>query len=96
MERPPDTQLARIEKKLDAIISAAGPQRWLSVAQAAARVGYSQKSIRRAIDAGELQPYRPRSCRGVIRLDIRQLDSWVQSGTVTPRTGRGLRKRSPA
>ena len=93
MQQPAD-QLARIEEKLDRIIAAAGPQRWLSVAQAADRIGASQKTIRRAIAAGELRAYRPRSCRGVIRLDIRQVDAWIQAGTLTPRSGRGFNLRS--
>ena len=79
--------LERLDKITAMLASGTPEQRWLTVEQAAAYSGLSEKSIRRLLSSGRLTPHRP--CRGRVLIDRRQLDGAITSATTTPRRGRG-------
>ena len=62
-------------------------QRFVTIADAAIRVGVSEDSIRRLISTGKLTALRP--IKGRIVLDVNQLDAHVLSSDSRPRKGRG-------
>lgn len=71
------TDLAAISDKLDQLLARCEPveRRYLPVAAAAAYAGCIEKTIRRALNANELQPLRP--CRGRVVVDKRAIDAWL-------------------
>ncbi|MBN2475659.1 MAG: excisionase family DNA-binding protein [Pirellulales bacterium] len=68
--------------------AAAPPQRYLTVAGAAAYTGLSPDSIRALIEQGRLTALRP--VRGRILVDRDEVDAVVRSATGRPARGRGM------
>lgn len=50
-------------------------ERWLSVAEAAERTGFTPEVIRRAIRRGELRAYKP---LGRLKIAEEDLDAWMR------------------
>jgi excisionase family DNA binding protein len=84
------TDLQAIAERLDRIegLLSAQVRRWLSVDEAAAYSGLSDKSIRRMISAGKLTAHRP--VRGAIKIDRGELDAAIKASTGTLVKGRGM------
>jgi excisionase family DNA binding protein len=62
-------------------------QRWATVNGAASHSAMSEESIRRLIAAGKLKAHRP--VRGRILIDLRELDTLIETSVGVPRLSRG-------
>lgn len=85
--------LQAICERLDALLDRT-PQRFLSLASAAAYCDLSEDSLRRLIERGDLTPHRP--VRGKILIDRQQLDALIlgSAGDVRGSRGSSARARS--
>ena len=90
--------LASLHGKLDAVLEAlsAPPKRFLSVKAAGLYADLSEDSVRRLIERGELEGYRP--VRGRVLVDREQLDRLILGSAQhgPPRNGRGTAPRDRA
>lgn len=85
-------RLDSIEAKLEALLARtiSGPlPQFLTIEGAAAYSGLSEKSVRRLISRGDLQPLRP--VRGRVLVQRQALDALILSSTGRMRKGRGMK-----
>jgi excisionase family DNA binding protein len=96
---------AEVERQLDASARARGDSSpaWLPLTEAAEHAGFATKTLRRAIDAGEL---RASKVRGRWRVAVADLEAWLdrghlsagapavhaRAGRARPRTAGGFRE----
>lgn len=85
--------LQAIVERLDSLLDRT-PQRFLSIASAAAYCDLSEDSLRRLIERGDLTPHRP--VRGKILIDRQQLDALIlgSAGEIRGSRGSATRERS--
>lgn len=57
------------------------PRRWASIATAASHSGYSTRAIREHIAAGRIPAYIAPGSR-VVRVDLNDVDEWLNEGRI--------------
>jgi hypothetical protein len=87
----PETELAVLIARLDALVNQIGPgaPRWLPIDAAANYSGLSAQSLRRLLAGGKLVAHRP--VPGRVLIDRRALDALIGGSTGRPRSRRGRR-----
>lgn len=65
----------------ESVTTIAGRRRLLAVAEVAETIGLSESAVYRAIATGEL---RASKLRGRLRVQLSDLDSWIESNLVRP------------
>jgi len=77
-----DRAIQRLAQALQSATRESPPRGWLNVAEVASIVGLSEKTIRRAIDRGELAASK---VRNRIRIDSDAVKSWMRENPAPTR-----------
>jgi len=86
-------RIGRLASLVEGLVQASRlpPPRFVSIANAALRVGVSVDAIRDLLARGTLRGFRP--VKGRVVIELAELDRLVLSSTDTPTVGRGRRRK---